>query len=384
MPINFGMQLATGVRADLDNILIRKTSTLNPLGAYYAIWGNNTDGGIGDSTTVHRSSPVAVSAVYQSDVYKSINRSTSKNTYTAVIQGNQYLYMAGDNTNGQLGQNNTTKYSSPVQVGTKQWEACSVGGNTTAAIDIDGRLFTWGNNDTGQLGVNDTTHRSSPVLVGGFNSLWFNASVSDGTTAAIRRSDKALFTWGNNTYGQLGQNTVTHRSSPIQVGTSSWVSVTSGNFSFFAIRHDGRLFTWGDNGSGQLGQNDTVHRSSPVQVDATNSWTKVASCGDATLAIRLNGSLWAWGSNVRGQLGQNDVTTRSSPVQIGIATDWIDINCDARENTMYAIKQDGTLWAWGGNSRGSIGDNSTMHRSSPVSIGAGQLWSRVAPGAAWV
>ena len=134
-------------------------------------------------------------------------------------------------------------------------------------------------------------------------------------TAAIR-SDGALFTWGNNGYGQLGQNIAfnIYVSSPVQVGTSSWTAVAGGYYHTAAIRSDGALFTWGHNNYGQLGQNTTTNVSSPVQV-GTSSWTAVVGGFYHTAAIRSDGALFTWGYNNNGQLGQNTITNLSSPVQ---------------------------------------------------------------------
>ena len=165
------------------------------------------------------------------------------------------MFTWGYNYYGQLGQNTTTNVSSPVQVGTSSWTAVAGGYYHTAAIRSDGALFTWGYNNNGQLGQLEFAVLqpvSSPVQVG--TSSWTAVVGGYYHTAAIR-SDGALFTWGQNNYGQLGQNTITNVSSPVQVGTSSWTAVGGGYYHIAATRSDGALFTWGQNNYGQLGQN---------------------------------------------------------------------------------------------------------------------------------
>ena len=172
-------------------------------------------------------------------------------------------------------------------MGTSSWTQVSAGQSHTAAIRSDGGLFTWGFNGvppfffSGQLGLGDTTNRSSPVQVG--TSSWTQVGAGGNHTAAIR-SDGGLFTWGFNSYGQLGNGNTTSRSSPVQVGTSSWTQVSTGSVHTAAIRSDGGLFTWGRNGYGRLGLGDTTNRSSPVQV-GTSSWTQVAAGSSHTAAI---------------------------------------------------------------------------------------------------
>ena len=122
----------------------------------------------------------------------------------------------------------------------------------------------------------------------------------------FRSSDGTLWGWGSNPYGNLGTNNITSYSSPVQVGTSSWSSVSAGggtNVLFtMAIRSDGTLWGWGRNTNGNLGTNNITNYSSPVQV-GTSSWSSVSAGGSHTMAIRSDGTLWGWGYNGQGQLG---------------------------------------------------------------------------------
>ena len=130
------------------------------------------------------------------------------------------------------------------------------------------------------------------------------------------------------------------------------------------------------NWNGQLGQNQNAYASysSPVQIPG-NTWDSVSRCYYAAMSIKTDGTLWAWGRNQKGELGQNDRTDKSSPVQIP-GTTW-------SSNSMYlstgdkcclAIKTDGTMWVWGDNSEGQLGDDSVVHRSSPVQVGSATDW----------
>ena len=190
-----------------------------------------------------------------------------------------------------------------------------------------------------------------------------------------------LFAWGYNNNGQLGQNDRVNRSSPVQIGSDYWAEVSTGNFFSATIKADGTLWTWGQNDLGELGLGDTVYRSSPVQVGALTTWTKVSAGSDYALAIRQNGTLWAWGNNQYGQLGQNNfglTTEKLSPVQVGALTTWAQVN--AAGYSAFATKTDGTLWSWGYNSYGLLGQNDTVNRSSPVQVGALTTWNGVLGG----
>jgi alpha-tubulin suppressor-like RCC1 family protein len=257
---------------------------------------------------------------------------------------------------------------------------------TTDLIDryANGGLWGWGYNSPGELGDSTTTSKSSPVqtIAGGNN--WKQVYVGDFHTAAIK-TDGTLWTWGSNDngYGQLGDSTTTNKSSPVQTiaGGTNWKQVAARNYNTAAIKTDGTLWLWGSNGSGQLGDSTTTNKSSPVQTIAGGTnWRQVA-CGDSTIAaIKTDGTLWTWGSNFNGKLGDNTTTSKSSPVQtIAGGTNWRQVACGGHT---AAIKTDGTLWLWGWNTNGQLGDSTTTSKSSPVqTIAGGTNWRQVASGA---
>jgi hypothetical protein len=234
-------------------------------------------------------------------------------------------------------------------------------------------LYSWGAGTQGQLGQNSTTSLSSPVQVGA-STNWASASSGDNFCLAIR-TDGTLWAWGVNSSGQLGQNSTTNLSSPAQVGAlTNWSKSSSGGNFCAAIKTDGTLWTWGYGSYGKLGQNSTTSLSSPVQVGALTNWASVTS-GTVTFctAIKTDGTLWSWGRNNQGALGQNDATYKSSPVQIGALTNWASIS--QGDLGCAAIKTDGTLWMWGRNTEGQLGQNSTVTTSSPVQVGALTDWA---------
>ena len=298
-----------------------------------------------------------------------------------VISGT--LWDFGLNNYGQLGQGNTTNYSSPVQVGAlTNWASVACGGAHTVAIKTDGTLWVWGGyNSFGQLGLGDTNPYSSPAQVGALTT-WESVASGGYSTMAIK-TDGTLWGWGNDSYGQLGLGTqVQAYSSPVQVGSlTNWKTVGCGILSLhtLAIKTDGTLWAWGKDNYGQLGQGNTTNYSSPVQVGALTNWASVAAGQFHTAAIKTDGTLWTWGGyNVFGQLGQGNTTNYSSPVQVGALTNWASVTC-GRFHTA-AIKTDGTLWAWGYNNDGELGLGNTTNYSSPVQVGALTNWASVAGG----
>ena len=361
-----------------DNIVLKGAAWL---------WGSNDYGGLGDNTGTARSSPV------QTITGGSNWKQASCGFYsTAAIKTDGTLWGWGHNNDGQLGDGTrgVPRYS-PVQtiIGGNNWKQVSRGKQLTsvhtAAVKTDGTLWTWGCNTVGQLGDDTTTSSFNPktspeqTITGGTN--WHQVSCGLNYTAAIK-ADGTLWTWGTNASGQLGDNTTTNRSSPVQTiaGGANWKQVSCGYYATAAVKTDGTLWLWGLNSSGQLGVNSTANRSSPVQTIAGGTdWSQV-SCGDShTACVKTDGTLWLWGLNSSGQLGENSTANRSSPVQtITGGTNWKQVSCG--QNTA-AVKTDGTLWLWGGNSYGRLGDNTTVSKSSPVqTIIGGDRWLSVSTG----
>jgi alpha-tubulin suppressor-like RCC1 family protein len=283
------------------------------------------------------------------------------------------LFTWGNNDIGQLGQNDRDNRSSPVQVGTStNWTNLTRSGATKS----DGTLWLWGYNNYGELGVGDSggaTARSSPVQVTGTN--WNRLSGSMAT-----KTDGTLWLWGRNNYGQLGLNNRNNQSSPAQVAGTNWNKIASSGENRFAIKTDGTLWSWGRDFSGQLGLNTISNyapRSSPTQVGTNTNWSEISG-GSSVWAIKTDGTLWAWGANFGGRLGLDDVAARSSPTQVGTGINWSKLA--AGTSTHLAIKTDGTLWACGANDWGQLGQNNPVYRSSPIQIGATTNWSEIGSG----
>jgi alpha-tubulin suppressor-like RCC1 family protein len=246
-----------------------------------------------------------------------------------------------------------------------------------------GTLWTWGRNNFGQLGDGSSiVHRSSPIQTVSGGTNWKQVACGSHTTAI--KTDGTLWTWGLNLYGALGDNTTANKSSPVQTvsGGTNWKSVFGGHYHTTAIKTDGTLWTWGHNRYGQLGDNTIGAKSSPVQtVAAGTNWKQVAGGWYHIAAIKTDGTLWLWGHNAYGELGDgSSIVHRSSPIQtVAGGTNW-KLVVGGYYHTA-AIKTDGTLWLWGHNGYGELGNNTVTRTSSPVqTVAGGTNWKQVADG----
>ena len=179
--------------------------------------------------------------------------------------------------------------------------------------------------------------------------------------------------------GELGLGNTTTYSSPKQVGAlATWSKIANGKYHSIAVKTDGTLWSWGRNYEGQLGLGTSgpgTDKSSPNQVGALTNWLKI-SCGSYhTLAVKTDGTLWSWGTNSDGRLGDGTTVDRSSPVQVGALTTWSIIGPGGTSS--FATTTAGALYSWGANSQGQLGQGNTTAFSSPKQIGALTTWAVV-------
>ena len=230
-------------------------------------------------------------------------------------------------------------------------------------------VWTWGANSYGQLGDNTVTLKSSPVSVIGVNSFKQITSSVNGTLGL--KSDGSAWTWGYNTLGELGINTNSHQSSPVSVvGGHSFIAIYGGGSTNVCLKSDGSVWGWGVNNSGQLGDNTTINKSSPVSVVGGHSFIKISGGRMGSYGLKADGSMWTWGGNSSGSLGDNTTVAKSSPISVVGGHVFTDMSCGTVDDgNCYAIKSDGSIWAWGANVNMELSTiTTTGPRSSPVAI----------------
>jgi len=282
-------------------------------------WGENATGALGLGNTTAYSSPKQVGALTNWLIV------SSGYFHTVAIKTDGTMWSWGSNvTFGGLGLGNTTSYSSPKQIGAlTTWATVSSGYQFSLAIKTDGTIWSWGYNANGGLGLGNTTSYSSPKQIGALTN-WLKVNCLAAATIAIK-TDGTIWSWGQNNNGQSGLGNSTVYSSPKQIGAlTNWLKLSSGGYyQCAAIKTDGTLWSWGQNSFGQLGLGDTTNRSSPVQVGALTNWDSVTSgSANFTAAIKTDGTLWTWGRGLNGYLGLGNTTDYSSPKQVGSLTTW--------------------------------------------------------------
>ncbi len=199
----------------------------------------------------------------------------------------------------------------------------------------------------------------------------------------VLKSDGTLWAWGDNMFDQLGLNGGGGCCVPTQVDTeTNWTALAADSRCALAIKSDGTLWAWGDNLSGQLGLGSGDYDmgcSIPTQVGAESDWaTIVIGEGDHTHALKNDGTLWAWGNNTYGELGLGDTEDRCTPTQVGAENDWMVVA--AGFSHTLALKNDGTLWAWGQNEEGQLGLDGSWDRCTPTQVGTESDWTSIAAG----
>ncbi len=332
------------------------TIAIKPNGTLWA-WGYNGYGQLGDGTKVEKTAPVQIGV---DSNWKTVSAGSNS---SLAIKTDGTLWAWGDNLFGQLGDGSYANVRLvPTRIGTdSNWKLVSEGSQYGLAIKTDGTLWAWGDNTFGQLG-NQAVFAIIPRQVG-VGSDWAAISAGDVHTAAIKK-DGTLWAWGFNSYGQLGDATTTSKPTPTKIGSdTNWQSIDCGSEFSLAIKTNGTLWTWGSNYFGKLGTGTFDDKNVPTQIGTSNNWKSISAGYYNAIAIKTDGTLWGWGEVIGTSNDRRNIAT-----QIGTDTDWLTPS--AGERHAFAFKTDGSLWAWGNGNWGKLGVGSYLDFSAPQPVTA--------------
>ena len=338
-------------------------------------WGRNSGGQLGDpSVAGPQLTPLQIGA---SGEWRQVKAGWS---HTLGIKQDGTLWAWGVNSSLQLGTGSTAVFEpTPTQVGTaNDWVFVAPGQSTSYAIKSDGTLWGWGNNsDSAPLGAGTTDNpQATPVQIGA-DTDWVAVAALNGGLGLKRNG--TLWGWGANSVGQLGLGNLDPQATPVQIGTDTdWASMVTDITASIAIKTTGTLWSWGSSSFGQLGLGAaTTQTLVPMQVGTDTNWRSVAMGRRHAVATKTDGTLWGWGYNVNGQLGNGTTAGDGSgttggqytPLQSGTDTNWRTVAAAKLGDSSMAIKSDGTLWGWGQNASGMLGIGNASQQLSPVQVG---------------
>ena len=316
--------------------------------------------------TATNAATVTLYAVWQTAAKLTNNRLSDGWTHVIYLKPDGTVWAWGSNSYGQLGDGTTTNRTTPVQVkgltGVVSVSACNA---ASIALKSDGTVWAWGDNAYNELGDGTTTNRTTPVQVSGLTGV---IAVAEGYLSGIAlKSDGTVWTWGC----QFSNGTTKYNAIPVQIaGLTGVTSVAASYLCFIVSKSDGTVWTWGSNGFGQLGNgtaaSNTAGSAVPVQVSGLTGVVSVAAGKNFSVALKSDGTVWTWGDNTYGQLGDGTNTARTVPVQASGLSGVISVNPGCYH--VAAIKSDGTVWGWGTNNYGQLGNGTKTDRAIPMQI----------------
>ncbi len=334
-------------------------------------WGFNQSGQLGDGTTAPRLTPGAV-------------HMPAGKTFASIAVGGAHscgLTTAGEaycwgenNSYGQVGDGTLINRSEPVPVqsGIVVFASITAGGAHTCGLTASGQAYCWGYNFNGQLGDNSTTNRSTPVQVAQPEGVTFDRITAGGSHTCALTPANVAYCWGWDDFGQLGDGATADQSAPVAVQARgvTFATLSAGGAHTCGKTPTGDSYCWGGNIHGELGNGTNDNSSTPVQVLLPSGVTSLTprGGGNHTCGLTDQSAAYCWGFNDQGQVGDGTTINRNSAAQVSMPAGVIFASMSPGLYFSCALTPTGAAYCWGDNRQGQLGDGTTSNRSSPVAV----------------
>ncbi|MHB1393064.1 MAG: RCC1 domain-containing protein [Clostridia bacterium] len=329
-------------------------------------WGSNGNGQLGNGGGFFFSKPIRLESM------NNVKQIAASKYFTLAVKDDGTVWAWGNNENGQLGNGTKESDYSPVQVkGISDVEKVAAGISHAIAVKKDGTVWTWGSNLSGELGDGTYEGKLIPTQIKGINDVK-DIAAGNGFSIAVKNNG-SVWVWGNSGYGEDGDSIYKNKTIPARVNNfNSAKMVTAGYDHGLALKADRSVWAWGSNEYGQFGytpDDSVLKKNKAVRVPGILDIMQVSAGYSHNLVLKVNGTVVGWGSNDYGQLGAVSYGKSHNIYSKLAINGFVDVVVVvAGNNSSFAIKKDGTLWAWGDNSLGQLGTNNTVSSNLPVQV----------------
>lgn len=349
------------------------TCGLTSTGVPYC-WGYNDNGQLGNNSTAPSSSPVAVVLPAGVTSFAHIAAGLGEIVFggaqaTCALTNAGAAYCWGSNSHGQLGDGTTDESHTPVMVSVPagvSFTYLSVGGEHACGLTSTGAVYCWGNNASGQLGNGSTTDSHTPVAVTLPAGVSFAKLSAGGSHTCALTATGAAYCWGEDGQGQLGNGAAGSSATPVAVtlpgGVSGFAQLTAGGFHTCALTAAGDGYCWGDDSIYQLGNGPAGSSDTPTPIDlaaGVSGFTELAAGAYHTCGVADTGTTYCWGVISDGY-AQNAIVQPAGVSSFARLTSGMDHTC--------ALSSTGAGYCWGFGYGGQLGNGSTNDSMAPVQV----------------